>query len=601
MAQKKNQELPLEKKKKAIYSRKSKWTGKGESIENQITMCKQKLCMQYSNISVEEDILVYEDEGYSGGNLIRPKFTEMMADIRAGKIDMVMCYRLDRISRNVSDFSGLITELNRLGVSFASATEPFDTTTPIGRAMMVIVSVFAELERDTIAERIRDNMHELAKTGRWLGGKLPLGYTSEKVFTQSVDGKTLTSHKLTVQEDEAALTQMIFAKFLEVQSLTKTETFLINNNYRTKKGNEFSRFAIKNILSNPVYLIADEDAYTYLKERNVELCAAREAFDGVHGIAAYNRTEQTPHKATKMNPMEEWIVTVGRHKGLISGAEWVKVQALLDENKGKSYRYRSVRTNCALLSGVLYCGCGAFMRPKVTNRVNAHGDRVYTYSCERKEKSRGDKCSSRPLDGNYLDRWICEVLKSLSEDGSQFRKDLAKSKSMFTENRTTYEKELEQVGKSLKTNSDEIQSLTSQLARAFENGIGDELMAEIKKRKEKGEELSRRLKELEELTDTYVLTANQFDVFLSALSTFAGTVDNMTVEEKRAAIRMIVRKLVWDGKKVHVYLLGTEDDGEEGGMDFPPPPDDENPDFAPPDGMGGDAQGEKVSTCEDRK
>lgn len=90
----------------------------------------------------------------------------MMSDAREKKISAVVCYRLDRVSRNISDFSGLIQEFERLGISFISIREDFDTCSPMGRAMMYIASVFSQLERETIAERIRDNMHELAKTGR---------------------------------------------------------------------------------------------------------------------------------------------------------------------------------------------------------------------------------------------------------------------------------------------------------------------------------------------------------------------------------------------------------------------------------------------------
>ena len=163
-----------------IYSRKSKYTGKGESIENQVEMCKEYLYKHIGSID-EKDIVVYEDEGFSAKNLERPMFKKMMSDSKNQKVDYIVCYRLDRISRNVSDFSSLITDLNDRNISFVSIKEQFDTSSPMGRAMMYIASVFAQLERETIAERIRDNMLMLAKTGRWLGGTAPTGYKSEKI------------------------------------------------------------------------------------------------------------------------------------------------------------------------------------------------------------------------------------------------------------------------------------------------------------------------------------------------------------------------------------------------------------------------------------
>ena len=150
----------------AIYSRKSKFTGKGESTHNQTEQCKAELIHKFPKIDLENDIIVYEDEGYTGYNMDRPDFKRMMNDIYANKIRTIAFYKLDRISRNVSDFSNLLNELDDYDVTFLSATENIDNVTPTGKAMMFMISVFAQLERDTIAERIRDNMIDLAKTGR---------------------------------------------------------------------------------------------------------------------------------------------------------------------------------------------------------------------------------------------------------------------------------------------------------------------------------------------------------------------------------------------------------------------------------------------------
>lgn len=128
----------------AIYSRKSKFTGKGESIENQIELCRQHIKLHHENVS-EEDILIFEDEGFSGGNINRPQFQAMMKQIRANQIGAVVCYRLDRISRNVGDFAKLKDEFDYYNVEFTSIRDDFDTTSPSGRAMMMMASVFAQL------------------------------------------------------------------------------------------------------------------------------------------------------------------------------------------------------------------------------------------------------------------------------------------------------------------------------------------------------------------------------------------------------------------------------------------------------------------------
>ena len=138
----------------AIYSRKSRYTGKGESIGNQIDLCREYIRTHYGDAAAEHAV-VFEDEGFSGGNLNRPDFKKMMTAAKERKIRAIVVYRLDRISRNISDFSSLIEELGRLGIDFVSIRESFDTSSPMGRAMMYIASVFSQLERETIAERIR--------------------------------------------------------------------------------------------------------------------------------------------------------------------------------------------------------------------------------------------------------------------------------------------------------------------------------------------------------------------------------------------------------------------------------------------------------------
>lgn len=539
-----------------IYSRKSKFTGKGESIENQIEMCKQYIRLQFGG-QAAGSVLVYEDEGFSGGTLERPQFKKMMAEAKEKGFRAIVVYRLDRISRNIGDFAKLIEKLNGMKIDFISIKEQFDTSSPMGRAMMYISSVFSQLERETIAERIRDNMHELSKTGRWLGGVPPTGYRSESVTSVTIDGKAKKACKLKTIPEEIALVKLIFDKFLETGSLTKTETYLLQNGYTTKNGNQFTRFTIKGLLSNPVYLISDEFAYDYLKEKNVDLFSDKSEFDGIHGIMAYNRTLQQPGKAHQIKPMDEWIVSVGRHEGAIEGAAWVKVQALLERNKSKSYR--NPRSNAALLSGLLICGgCGDYMRPKASRRVNAKGEVIYTYLCSTKERSRCHICNMKNCNGNILDADIIEQLKSLSEDGSEFFRQLEHSKQVLLGGRQEYDGEIAQLKSRLAENGDEIKGLVSALGKASGTSAEDYIMGQIDELHNKGESLRRRLAELEELTSSHALSDIEFDLLAQMLASFRSTVDGMTVEQKRTAIRTFVKQIIWDGKDVYVVLFGSD-------------------------------------------
>ncbi len=318
-------------KKIAVYSRKSKFTGVGESIDNQIELCKKYIYSAFSDEAGSE-ICVFEDEGFSGGNINRPQFTKMMESTRRGEIKAIVCYRLDRISRNTGDFAKLIEELEGLDVAFISVKERFDTSSPMGRAMMYISSVFSQLERETIAERIRDNMLELSKTGRWLGGITPLGYRSETVES-SVDGRKKRYARLVIDEDEAVWVREIFDIFLSSEGLGKTVETVNKIGIKTRRGREHTRFSIRKILTNPVYAEADGKVYDFFLNMGVLPFASREDFDGSCAVMVYNRTFQKKGKATKIKKTEEWIVTKGGHKAITDSRKWLAVQEKINKRK----------------------------------------------------------------------------------------------------------------------------------------------------------------------------------------------------------------------------------------------------------------------------
>ena len=552
----------------AIYSRKSKFTGKGESIESQIEMCRQYIAHSFGQERADS-ALIYEDEGFSGGSMKRPNFQRMMKDVHNGKIRTIVCYRLDRLTRNTKDCFEFVEELEHYGASFISIKENFDLTTPTGRLMFTFVAALAQMERETIADRIRDNLQELAKTGRWLGGNTPLGYESEGTEYCKVDGKKRKTFHLKLIPKEARLVRMIFSKFLEVKSLTKLETYLLNQDYKTRQGKPFSRFAIREIMMNPVYAKADGAMYQYLIENEVRPFSDREAFDGTHGVMAYNRTEQAKGRTTRKKPMEEWVVAVGEHEGIISAENWIAVQGLLDENKSKSYRWRAGQKNEALLSGLLHCRCGHCMRPKVTNRTTADGERHFSYLCELKEKSRRHKCDNRDINGNHLDRAVCTEIKKLSEDKSELDRRLAAGKKAFVDESDQLTIDLERLRKAQRENRKEINALVNSLAKLAGTPGEQSVLDGISQRSEKDRSIRENIQELEQILQRQDLY-QFFEDLRDMLRSFAATVDDMTVEQKRLALRVIVRDIVWDGEKVHIYLFGDEEAGGED-IDLPPP------------------------------
>lgn len=312
----------------AIYSRKSKITDKGDSTFNQIECCKDYALKTFTNI---EEIITYTDEGFSGGSTNRPMFKQMMQDAKANQFNLLICYRLDRISRNIAQFSNTYEILQHHSIEFVSVKEQFDTSSPIGRAMLNIAMVFAQLERETIAERIKDNMHALARSGRWLGGTCPTGFKSVAIdyYDHHLNKKKM--YKLSPLPEEISLVKIIFNSYLTLGRLRRVENHLNELGIKTKNNCNFSAATIKDILINPVYAHADSHIYDYFTTLGANICGKPTDYTGKFGTTAYNRTDQST-KPAKPNSPDQWIISTGKHQGIIPGAQWVKVQTILLKN-----------------------------------------------------------------------------------------------------------------------------------------------------------------------------------------------------------------------------------------------------------------------------
>lgn len=542
----------------AIYSRKSKFTGKGESTENQLKVCREYLHVQFPKIS-DDDVLEFEDEGFSGAHTKRPQFQKMMDACNNKEIDMIICYRLDRISRKTLDFLEMMESFDKLGISFMSVRDRYDTTSPAGRAMMGMTSIFAQMEREIIAERIRDNMYELAKTGRWLGGNPPTGYSSKPIQKVDDNGKNRTAYKLDIIEEEARKIKTIFQKFLEVNSLSATQTYLLKSVIKSKKGVNYNPTTIKAILKNPVYMIADETAWNYLVEQEIEVFAEKADFDGKHGLIAYRKTKQSTGKSHEYLDMTDWIIAIGKHQGIISGADWVKAQTLLEQNRSKSFH--KPKSNVALLSGILLCGdCGSFMRPKLSQRKNDKGEFKYAYLCETKERSRKELCDMNRPDGNALDEAVIDEIKKQSTDPLVFRKKMEQGKKEFNSANADFTDETASLTKEIDRLDTQIKKLVASLAEAEGSVTFEYVDKQIKELDAKKKTAEIRIEEIKCITKQYTYPEEEIEIMTDMLSSFAKACDTMTVEQKRAFLRLFVRNVVYnhDGS-IHIYFFGCDD------------------------------------------
>ncbi|MEY8426680.1 recombinase family protein [Lachnospiraceae bacterium 46-15] len=541
-----------------IYSRKSKWTGRGESIENQVQMCRDYIESYIPGADLAE-IRVFEDEGYSGKNVKRPEFQRMMAEIRKGSCHYLVCYKLDRLGRNIIDIAGLVEELNNLKVSFISIKENFDTSTPLGKTMLYIAGIFAQMEREQIAERVKDNMVMLAKSGRWLGGNTPLGFFSQKDEKVQINDKIKTSYRLAENPQEMITVRFIFREYLEKQSLAKVVEYFLRNDIQTKRGKEYTPTAVRDILTNPVYCTADETAYDYFESLGCQMCFSREEADGRHGIIAYAKTSSASYK-NRDNPPEEWIVAMGKHKGEIPGAEFERVQKLLGANKQKGEACRNVRNEVALLSGILFCACGHAMRPKYysVGQVTDGGERKFSYLCPYKDATHSEKCSVENVPGNDLDEMVCRELFRYAEPDSQVKKLLDKLGNEFEKGRGHPADKLDLLKQALEEKEQGIKNLLAAIKKQGRSQAFIEYAdEEISKLGKECEELKEKIKSCGNGEGTPICEKHQVDLLAEQLDSFAKAFQVLTVPKKREYLRMLLDKVVWDGEKAQIFLYGS--------------------------------------------
>lgn len=226
------------------------------------------------------------------------------------------------------------------------------------------------------------------------------------------------------------------------------------------------------------------------------------------------------------------------------------------------------------------------MRPKVTGRTTADGERQFRYMCELKEKSRRHKCDNKDINGNHLDRAVCFEIKRLAEDKSELNRRLAAGKKAFVDESDQLTTDLERLKKAQRENQREIKTLVGTLAKMAGTAGEQSILDGIKERSERDKSIQENIQELEQILQEQNLQAQSFEVLRDMLKSFAETMDDMTVEQKRLALRVIVKDVVWDGEKAHIYLFG-DDDPSGDDIDFPPPDSGQNN----PD----------VPTCEDSK
>jgi len=336
----------------AVYTRKSSEEGLEQefnSLHAQREACEAFIASQRS----EGWVLVrdqYDDGGISGGTLERPGLKRLMADIEDGLVDVVVVYKIDRLSRSLADFAKLVEVFDRNGVTFVSVTQSFNTTTSMGRLTLNILLSFAQFEREVTAERIRDKVAASRKKGMWMGGVPPFGYRVE-------------NRKLLVDEPPAAHVRWIFARFLEIGSCTLLAREVSARGLGTPRGNRIDKKYLYRMLSNRAYIgEAVHKGESYPGEHDAII--DRETWDRVHAIL-----QESPRKRAARTRAE----TPALLKGLLFGPDGAAFSPTHTRKDGRLYRYYVSQT--VLKHGAGACPIGRVsageIEAAVINRLRA--------------------------------------------------------------------------------------------------------------------------------------------------------------------------------------------------------------------------------------
>lgn len=358
----------------AIYTRKS--TEEGLEQDFNSLDAQREACEAYIKSQQHEGwVLVgkeYNDGGFSGGTLERPAVKELFNDIEAGDVDIVVVYKVDRLTRSLMDFSKIVELFDSHNASFVSITQHFNTTTSMGRLTLNILLSFAQFEREVTGERIRDKVAASKKKGMWMGGCVPIGYE-------------IADKKLLVEKNFASVIKIIYDKYLELKSVHKLKTFLDESNIRSRSGKVFSKGNLYNILSNKIYI----------------------------GLIR--------HKNNTYN---------GEHKPIIEFETFEKVQKLLLENRvDKNCGLKS--SSNSLLAGKIYDDKNNRMSPSHSN-TRKRKYRYYVSLAVTKLK-KGQAGSVSKIPAGEIEKFVVEEIKNFLQNTKKVQK-LVKDLNVINQN-----------------------------------------------------------------------------------------------------------------------------------------------------------------------
>ena len=492
----------------ALYTRVStiEQSEEGYSIDEQ-----ERLLRSWAEKNNYEVYKCYSDRGISGKDIKnRPALKELLKDAEEKKFDMVISWKINRISRKLADVLKIVDILEKNDITFKSYSEPFETDTPAGKMQFQMMALIGEFERGTIAQNVKMGMCAKAKSGEWCGGRV-LGY--DLVPVENQEGAKRKKNRLTINEKEAEAVRFIFNEYVNGKGYKAITNQLNKLSYKTKKGNDFSVGSIREILTNPVYI----------------------------GKVRYNVRQNWSEKRRR-NINANPIITDGIHEPIIDEGLWDKVQAIMESKKGKPSR---IYDGEYPLTGILKCPkCGAGMViSRTTNKLADGTKKRIAYYCCGAWKNKGTSvCNSNTIRVDKANEYVFNRISELLSNEKMVKSIVNNINKERHKKISPAKKELERIDKEL----EKIDRKKTKLFEAYEEEIISK--EEFKERKD---ELKKRAKSLQEEKEKLIVTLSDdvseeipYEFIKSILENFSKVLtESATREQQKKLLHMIISEI----------------------------------------------------------
>ena len=492
----------------ALYTRVStiEQSEEGYSIDEQ-----ERLLRSWAEKNNYEVYKCYSDRGISGKDIKnRPALKELLKDAEEKKFDMVISWKINRISRKLADVLKIVDILEKNDITFKSYSEPFETDTPAGKMQFQMLALIGEFERGTIAQNVKMGMCAKAKSGEWCGGRV-LGY--DLVPVENQEGAKRKKNRLTINEKEAEAVRFIFNEYVNGKGYKAITNQLNKLSYKTKKGNDFSVGSIREILTNPVYI----------------------------GKVRYNVRQNWSEKRRR-NINANPIITDGIHEPIIDEGLWDKVQAIMESKKGKPSR---IYDGEYPLTGILKCPkCGAGMViSRTTNKLADGTKKRIAYYCCGAWKNKGTSvCNSNTIRVDKANEYVFNRISELLSNEKMVKSIVNNINKERHKKISPAKKELERIDKEL----EKIDRKKTKLFEAYEEEIISK--EEFKERKD---ELNKRAKSLQEEKEPLLVTLSDdvseeipYEFIKSILENFSKVLtESASREQQKKLLHMIISEI----------------------------------------------------------